>query len=421
MIADTLSAIRYLFNLRRFGIKLDLLPTARALRACNSPQLAFPCIHIGGTNGKGSTSAMVASILDAHGLKTGLFTSPHLTRFAERISINGIIISDEDMVRLLNEVIKTRISLSFFETATVLALLYFKEQNVDIAVMEVGLGGRLDSTRWTQTSVSILTSVEHDHHLALTTHLEHIAWEKSGIFMPGKPAVIPVFPEIIRNTVLNRAHASDSPVFESGKDWSFRLKGATLCWSFSGFEVDFPPPLPGYYQAKNTGLALTAAAVHLGDSFNPEKAITGLCSMHWPGRFERIENFIIDGAHNPDAAESLAVSVMEKGLAPIPVIIGGMYDKDLKKVIKPLLSVAQGFHVTKIDSERAMDTFRLANIVQECGGKILSVSDDINFLVQDLRGKGTILVTGSFYLAGKVRGILLNLRDDSLFLTDPAL
>lgn len=421
MIADTASAIKYLFNLRRFGIKLDLLPTARALRACNSPQLAFPCIHVGGTNGKGSTSAMVASILDSHGLKTGLFTSPHLTRFAERISINGTIISDEDIVRLLNEVINTGISLSFFETTTVMALLYFKEQDVDIAVMEVGLGGRLDSTRWIQTSVSILTSVEHDHHLALTTHLEHIAWEKSGIFMPGKPAVIPSFSEIIRNTVLNRALASDTSVFESGKDWHFRLNGVNLYWNFSGFEIEFIPPLPGYYQAKNTGLALTAAALHLGDSFDPDKAISGLQVMHWPGRFERIENFIIDGAHNPDAAESLAVSIREKGLAPLPIVIGGMYDKDLKKVIKPLLAVALGFHITKIDSERAMDTSRLANIVKDCGGKVLSVSDDINFLVQDLRGKETILVAGSFYLAGKVRGLLLNLRDDSLFLTDPAL
>ncbi|MBN2725628.1 MAG: hypothetical protein JXR95_16305 [Deltaproteobacteria bacterium] len=420
MISNIEQAINYLFNLRRFGVKYDILPVMSCLRILGNPQKSFPSIHVAGTNGKGSTCGIINTLFMAHGFKTGLFTSPHLTRFSERIQINGNEISDIEILEYLNQIISTDVELSFFETATVMAMLHFSKNRIDFAVIETGLGGRLDATRVCESDIQVITSIENDHPIALTTSLVKIAWEKAGIFSYNSTVVLPEFPSDIQSVISRRAHASGSHILQLNRDFHVSHQGEQLVKYFddSG-DFIFKAPLVGNFQYKNIALGITAFIKATGIQCT-DISPSSFSHFNWPGRFERIENFILDGAHNPAAAKSLVDILESMKIDKINLIIGGMADKNLKDFIITLRDHIHGYYVTAINSDRAMPPDKLALSISEIGGEVLGVHSDIELLIDSLRGKETVLVSGSFYLVGKVRSILLGIRDDSLFLTDPS-
>ncbi|MBU1411069.1 bifunctional folylpolyglutamate synthase/dihydrofolate synthase [Myxococcota bacterium] len=408
----------YLFGLRRFGVKWGLGPIAAALRALGSPQRAFPSVHIAGTNGKGSTAAMTAALLTAQGLRTGLFTSPHLERFSERIRVDGVELSDADLIAALDKVRACGVPLSFFETATAMAFLHFANVGVDLAVVEVGLGGRLDATQWIRPCASAITSLGSDHCLALTGSPERVAWEKASIAAPGVPMVLPgdlTGPQL--EAVLRTLAARGAVPLRCGVDWGFSVEGSRIRWNFGeepAAVVDVP--LLGEHQPANCAMALTLARLALG---RPLDLTAPFSDFSWPGRMESIDGLWLDGAHNPPALEALVRTVGGLGLAPLPVIVGFMADKDVSRSLRILGAIATGFHCTVVeDSDRALPAAELADQVRQLGLPVASVTTCVaDALAQAPRPS---LIAGSFYLAGRARSLLMRHKASDARLSDPS-
>ena len=413
-------AFDYLFNLRRFGVKWGLGPMAVALRALGSPQQAFPVVHIAGTNGKGSTAAMTAALLTAQGLRCGLFTSPHLERFSERIRIDGVEIPDAALLATLDRVRACGVQLSFFETATAMAFLHFAASGVEVAVVEVGLGGRLDATQWVVPVASAITSLGSDHALALTGSPQRVAWEKASIAAPGVPFVLPAdLTGEQEEAVLRTLAARGATPLRCGVDWGFSgifTDGRVRWWYRDEPPVAVPVPLTGVHMPANCALALTLARLALG---RPPDLRAPFAGFSWPGRLERIDGLILDGAHNPPALMALVHTIRELKLAPLPVIVGFMADKDVSRSLRILGEIASGFHCTQVeDADRAMPADKLADKVRELGLPVASVTTCVaDALALAPRPS---LVAGSFYLAGKARSLLLQHAPSDAKLSDPA-
>jgi dihydrofolate synthase/folylpolyglutamate synthase len=211
--------LNHLYNLRKAGIKYDLVQMSLGLDELGNPHLSYPAVQIAGTNGKGTTAALLESILRHHGYKTGLFTSPHLTNYRERIKVNGHNIKDTQILHLLNKLANLDTHLSFFETTTALAHQYFNNQKIDLAIFEAGLGGRLDSTNLCNSVLAIITSVSTDHQAFLTASTSRITWEKSGIVKPGVPVLIPRTVPMIRKQLLKYSTARGGLPVVAGEDY----------------------------------------------------------------------------------------------------------------------------------------------------------------------------------------------------------
>ncbi len=410
----------YLFGLRRFGVKWGLGPVATALRALGSPQRSFPVVHIAGTNGKGSTAAMTAAVLSAQGLRCGLFTSPHLERFSERIRVDGAEIPVDALLRVLDRVRACGVALSFFETATAMAFLHFAEVGIDVAVVEVGLGGRLDATQWVAPCASAITSLGEDHALALTGSPARVAWEKASIAAPGVPMVLPAdLTGEQEESVLRTLAARGAVPLRCGVDWGFSedTGAGRIRWHFGqepavGVEV----PLSGVHQPANCAMALTLARLAVGRPLDLRAPFAG---FSWPGRLERIDGLLLDGAHNPPALAALVRTIRALKLAPLPVIVGFMADKDVTQSLRVLGEIASGFHCTQVeDADRAMPAAALADRVRALGLPVDSVTTCVaDALAQAPRPS---LIAGSFYLVGKARGLLLRHAPADVHLSDPA-
>jgi dihydrofolate synthase / folylpolyglutamate synthase len=396
--------LTWLYSLQRFGIKLGLENTRRLLDECCSgvcvkrpaPAAASAStpkiIHVAGTNGKGSVCAMIDSICRAQGYRTGLFTSPHLITFRERIRVNGEMVSEDAVANGLTTirglVADWHPHPTFFEVTTALALKCFSEANIDVAILETGIGGRLDATNAIQSDVSVITQIDFDHEEWLGNTLTEIASEKAGIIKPGIPVVCaPERPEA-EKVIRARAAECEAP-----------LQFVTESYDAS------PIALPGHYQKQNAAMAiaaLSAARIEVDKS----TIARGLATINWPARFQKWDDrTIIDGAHNPAAARALAKTWREVfGDQRATLVLAGLSDKDLRGICEAIVPIADLVLLPKIRSERSADAEVLAEIVSTITPSLPhSITPSVSEALDLARAKpNPILITGSLHFAGEV-------------------
>ncbi len=419
--------IRWLYGLERFGIKLGLDGMRFMLEALGRPDAGYPCMLVGGTNGKGSVAASIDAILSAAGIRAGLYTSPHLVRPGERVRIAGADISDSELGGYLAEardVIASGLrdgSLaahpSFFETMTAAALVAFRKERVQAAILEVGLGGRLDATNAVDAVASVVVTVDLDHTDRLGTTIEQIAREKAGIVKPGRPLVSGVRqPEAVE--ILRGACAAAGARFIEVLDASSRVDHPDGSFTIETARERYPeirPSLPGRHQAENARTAIVALEEFSRESglrVSPEAVRSGLTRVRWPGRLQWISGdppILLDGAHNPAGAEALAAYLRSRR-GPRPVLLfSAVKNKDVAAIARPLQSLVAAVVVTRSRVDRAADpaelVSRLSGILPRCE----EVADPARALARarEIAGKrGCVLVAGSLYLVGEVLAML---------------
>lgn len=410
-------ALRRIDSLEKFGIDLGLYRIARCLRALGSPEQAFPAVHVAGTNGKGSTCAFVASVLREAGHRVGLYTSPPLERFGERIRVDGHELPETAVPGLLEAVDRAGPGLTQFEVITAMALLHFARQEVDVAVVEVGLGGRLDATNVVRPAVSAVTNVglEHTEHLGPT--VAAIAVEKAGIARPGVPLVTGAGGEALE-AVQAEAARRGAPVRALGRDFrvtsegpgKYRYRGRA--WDLAGLA----PGLAGAYQAANLAVALAALeALAEGGWDLPEAAVrSGVAGASWPGRLEvlgRGPRVVLDGAHNPHASRALARALRE-GLEwdRLWLVLGILGDKDARSIVEDLVPLAHRVIVTRSASARALEPGALAGAARDAAGaRAVGEPTVAGALDRALAAAGPadlVCVTGSLTVVGEARAHL---------------
>jgi dihydrofolate synthase/folylpolyglutamate synthase len=383
-------ALAWLFGTQRFGIKLGLENTERLLGALEllSPEHRF--IHVAGTNGKGSVCAMMDSILRAAGYRTGLFTSPHLVTFRERIQVSGEMISHEQVADGLTS-IRDLINgwdphPTFFEIATALGLQHFKRAACEVVVLETGMGGRLDATNAVTPVVSVITPIDFDHQKWLGHTLAEIAAEKAGIIKPGVPVVSAVQPPDAEAVIRNTAHTRKSPLHVVSKPY----QAAAIA-------------LPGEHQNENASVAV--AALHAaGLEVNDSAVERGLTNVHWPARFQRWDDrIIIDGAHNPAGARVLAKTWRETfAREQAAVILAVLRDKDIRGIIRALAPITSRFVASEARGECAVPANELAEAVAESApGSTVTIRRSLGEALAETADAPRVLITGSLHFAGE--------------------
>ena len=401
-------ALEALYARIPLGMRLGLDAMRAACTRAENPERAFQVVHIAGTNGKGSTCAMVESMARAGGKKTGLYTSPHLCRFAERIRIDGEPIGDDELADVLERALAlgtsgTSQDLSFFETATLAAFLAFRDHKVDVAVIEVGIGGRLDATNVVPPPrVSAITRVAFDHMDKLGNSLEAIAREKAGIAKSGVPIVLgPMAPEV-RAAALEVALAAGALPIVMGDDPDAVTRDAIAM------------SLHGAYQTDNARIA-SRIARELGI---PEAARReGLERTRWPGRFEKVVlesgdlagPWLLDGAHNPDGARALVLALESAAIAPSAVVFGALADKAWAEMLEVLVSLPCPRVYVAPRGRAATDPAELAT---RAPGEVMPSVPLALARARALAGGGPVVVCGSLYLVGEARARLLDLSED---------
>lgn len=380
-------------------IRPGLSRTRALLDGLGSPDRSFRTLLIAGTNGKGSTAAFASSILTAAGVRTGLYTSPHLVRVTERVRIAEVEVSAAHLDDVLEHVSHIAgagsLAPSYFEAMTVSAFELFRRARVVVAVVEVGIGGRLDATNVLEPEVSVVTNVGADHLEVLGPSLEAIAREKAGIFRRGRPALTAERGPLLR-TLKEEARRAGTRLFPVPPTDRY----ADCC------------PLVGRHQRANLALAVAAAA-----AFCPltEEAIRkGVASVRWPGRLQSVHReglrpLLLDGAHNPDGARALAAWLDEAGLAErVDLVFGGLADKDLEEVFAPLGPRVRRVVLTAPSNPRAEDPRRLAARLGRPDARCTSgVAEALAHLDAEGTGDGApIIVTGSLFLVGDALGLL---------------
>ena len=424
--------------------KFDLAHMRVLLRALNHPERMFPSALIAGTNGKGSTAATLASILQASGLKTALYTSPHLIRINERIRINGVEITDDDFARLHGEVDRVADRLvgvgelpwhpSFFEMMTAIAFSQFARERVDLEVLEVGMGGRLDATNVVEPLVSVIADISLDHQKFLGNTVGEIAREKAGIIRPGGVVVtLPQQPEandVIGNTILDLDAVGVSavqyvPPVSPGSTESrvASTEGNSLRSRYPlpvmGKQILVESPLVGRHQLRNVALAI-AAAEELSKKglagITPQSIERGIRETRWPGRFQVLPaevgrpEIVLDVAHNPAGAWALRSAL--SGLyddRPLVFVFGAMRDKAISEMTEILFPLALRVIATRPDNPRAASPEEIRQAGNRTGAEI-EIVPEVKAAWERARacaeGKAVVVVTGSIYLVGEVIGLL---------------
>jgi len=430
MDASIERSIAFLYGLQRHGIKPGLDRTLALLSALGDPQRAFPAIHVGGTNGKGSTAAMVAALLASQGYRVGLYTSPHLVDFSERIQINGHAIPSE-WVRELTECVRTAAEShlaeppTFFEATTVVAFAYFAEMRVEHAVVEVGLGGRCDATNVIAPLVSIITTIGLDHQEYLGDTLEAIAFEKAGIIKHGTPVVVGRVGEGPLSVIRAAAAQRQASYVVLGRDFDTTGEGPG-CFAYRGLrwrDEGLACPLPGRHQLDNAACALAALemAAERGVRVSERARRDGLSAVRWPGRLElagRRPDIWLDGAHNPHAAEALAEYLRtwwaRRGESPtgrLILVVGMMQDKDRRRILAILTTVpgVSQLILTRAAHPRAAAPEALAQDAADLGVPITvkaTVGEALACARMLAGADDTICVTGSLLVAGEAKAML---------------
>ncbi|MDH4099612.1 MAG: bifunctional folylpolyglutamate synthase/dihydrofolate synthase [Nitrospirota bacterium] len=424
--------IEYLYSLQKHGTKLGLANTLALMNLVGDPHEAFRSVHIAGTNGKGSTAAMLASILQRAGYTVGLYTSPHLISFTERIQVSGEQIPEEKVIELTESIRRAIDGLdepfvpTFFEFTTTLAFTWFAEQKVDIVVVETGMGGRLDSTNVITPLVSVITSVDLDHQEFLGERIEDIAYEKAGIIKEGVPVVTgerkPEVLAVIEATSL----ANNAVLYRAGRDCSVSSVVTGIdggCFDYRGLEGEIPgvkTTMIGKHQVENASLALLATEVlrRRGLTISQEAVREGLAAARWAGRLEKMAGsplIVIDGAHNPAAAARLAETLKDEFAGSydrLVLVLGILGDKDMDGIVKPLAALADRVVVTAPAYYRASDPARMKAVVKQYHPHVeeaASVADAIDHVRATTRENDLICIAGSLFTAGEARGIMLGI------------
>jgi dihydrofolate synthase / folylpolyglutamate synthase len=443
--------------------KFDLAHMRALLEALNNPERKFPGVLIAGTNGKGSTAATLASILRASGLRTGLYTSPHLVRINERIRINGVEIGDDDFALLHDVVDRTADRLveegelpwhpSFFEMLTAIAFEYFAQNKVEIAVLEVGMGGRLDATNVIEPRVSVIADISLDHQKFLGDTVTEIAREKAGIIRPGAVVVtLPQQPQandVIGNTILDLGAQGVSavpyvpPVSPGSDEYLGRrsekpliaeladrdAKGAERSSDIAGPVSRYPlqvmgkeilveTPLVGRHQLRNIALAIAAAEVlsHQGFPITPEAIERGIRDTRWPGRFQVLPakdgepEYVFDVAHNPAGAWALRSTLSQcYEDRPLTFVFGAMRDKAIGEIAEILFPLAERVIVTRADNPRSATPDEIREAATRTATEIEDATDVSSALdrARSLAGpSGIVVITGSIYIVGEAMRVL---------------
>jgi dihydrofolate synthase/folylpolyglutamate synthase len=401
---------------RRFGIVLGLERMRALLDRLGAPDRALGTIvHVAGTNGKGSTVALIAALTAAGGARVATYTSPHLSTLRERIVIDGALITEEAFVAAAEQVAAAGgDELTFFEQVTAIAMVAIAAANVDVTVLEVGLGGRLDATNVVDAAIGVVTGVALDHEAILGNTIEAIATEKAGIFKPGRaaiigasgePAAVPVLAAIARSVGAHAMVIDDASV------------------------AAVPPvALGGAHQRRNAAAALAAidqleslGVVHVGAPARQR----ALAEVRHPGRFEILEvdegaqRLILDGAHNPHGALALATALRERGEHPA-LILSVSADKDARAIAAALAPVVSEVIVTRYQQERAMEPELLATIVRGVTAQRVTTAPDLVAALAQARAFASVVIAGSLFLIGEARTLLLGAPTDPVRVTDPS-
>lgn len=411
---DELLAWLYALEARR-GMDFKLERIELVLRALEEPHLRYPVIHIAGTNGKGSVAAMLHAIATAAGMKAGLYTSPHLVRFTERIRVGSDEIPPEEVVRLAGDVHRAAtlrgIELTFFEFTTVLAFLYFAAQRVPLAVIETGMGGRLDATNVVVPEVSVITSIGFDHQEFLGNTLAAIAGEKAGIIKSGRPVIIGRVGEEAAAVFAHAAGERGAPAWWCGSE--FDWWGDDRCWNFRGPQGEVHGVrlgLAGRHQCDNAAVAVAAVqALPSAPQWSPELCKAGLEQVVWPGRLEVVCDrplVVLDGAHNVDGTRALVAALPRVlGERPTRLVFAVMADKDWKPMVEILAPHVCEVVVTRPQPRRCADPDTVAAWWRQWVPA--RVEEDPQKAVQQVLDVSApdhaVLVAGSLFLIGAVR------------------
>jgi dihydrofolate synthase/folylpolyglutamate synthase len=415
-----------MYALRRFGIKLGLETIQYILSELDNPHKKFETIHIAGTNGKGSVCAMIAHMLQIHGFRVGLYTSPHLIHFNERIVINGDPIDNDQVVDLYQKVKavqKPDRELTFFEYTTAMAFCAFASQKVDIAVIETGMGGRLDATNVLSPRLTIITNVGLEHQAYLGKKIKHIAFEKAGIIKPCVPVITDVQNKAAFEVITDIAKQKSAPVYQLGQQIKVRMRKDGF--SYSGFKFDWLRlncALTGSHQLRNAGMALCAYENIVGNKANWNIVNEGLSTVKWPGRMEIVSQkplVILDGAHNIMAIQHLVkyLQTIKKDRF-LTLIISVLDDKPYTKMVRHLMKVASAAVVTQTKIDRSIVPSVLSDYMKEFLNvvKIIpNVSDAYFETVRNADESDIICVTGSLYVVGEVKAAI-NEKSNEIFL-----
>ena len=430
-------SLKYLFSLGRelaaptqaAAAKFDLENISTLAEALGHPEKKYKSVHIAGTNGKGSNAAFTESILRTAGIKTGLYTSPHLERINERIRVNGEEISDEDFARTFTKLIalieellaqgKLRAHPTFFEVVTALAFEYFAQAGIEIAVFEVGLGGRLDATNILTPEVSVITRVDFDHENFLGHSLAEIAGEKAGIIKTGVPLVLAEQRPEAREVILNRAKELNAQVVETKNEYHSQKVSfeegcvrAEVIELKGGTKFHVAPQLRGRFQLGNAINAIAVAKLlnEHGARISSEKIEQGITNAVWPGRMERLQSnpdVYLDGAHNPSAARELAKFLGDNFAGQrVTLLFAAMRDKAVDEIAGILFPHASEVIFTQPKISRSISAGQLAEMAGEYAPHYRVISDAgaaLDDALASANSGDAIFITGSLYLVGELR------------------
>jgi dihydrofolate synthase/folylpolyglutamate synthase len=413
-------SLTYLYDLQKYGIKFGLSSTSDLLARLGNPHKNLQAIHIAGTNGKGSTAAMLSAILARTGMQVGLYTSPHLVRFNERFRLNDHDVDDReimDVFRRVKDVVDEREPPTFFEMTTAMALSLFAEKGVDWAILEVGMGGRLDATNVIQPQITIINNVAFDHQEFLGSTLGRIAREKAGIIKKGVPLITAVKQPVALAVIKERCLALAAPCYRIGQQIKVRSRGKR-CFSYRGMKwrlENLQLPLAGGHQLLNAATALGALEVleQLG-RLHPisEQVQEGLGKTRWPGRLEWFSEHppvLLDGAHNNAGIVSLRKALQEEyTYKRLIIVLGIMADKDLRGMLHKLAPLADHIILTRPRYERAAEPESLREVAGEFAKRtelIRSVRQALKRAMTLATSEDLVVVTGSLYFIGEVKEI----------------
>jgi dihydrofolate synthase/folylpolyglutamate synthase len=437
------STLDYLFGLQKFGIKLGLANISALLKRLGDPHAGLRAVHIAGSNGKGSTAAFLTSILRQAGYRVGLYTSPHLVDFAERIQVDGVPIAERKVVQLTRRIRPVvegmvqegefwsetsfplppkydpyKATITFFEFTTAMAFLYFREARVDVSVLETGMGGRLDATNVIDPLVSLITPISLEHQQYLGKTIQDIAREKGGIIKPNRPLLTTVRQPRVLSLFEEKCRELHSPIYAWGRDFRGRRVGPQLM-NFQGLRhrwTRLPLGLAGGHQVLNASLALAASEVLAEGGFSLGEAHVrkGLGETRWPGRLEMVGTFprvLLDGAHNAGATEVLKRELKKN----IPrrrllLVLGIMADKDIPKMMSNLVPLADLVILTRPRMDRAASLEVMRSHASSFGRPIVEeaeVSSAVDYALSRAGKEDLVVISGSLFTVGEARAFLV--------------
>lgn len=422
-----IEALKYVESIGKFGINLGMNRIERFCELLGNPEKKLKVIHVGGTNGKGSTTTFMSKILENAGYRVGVYTSPYIERFTERIRVNKDEIPEDKVAKLVTDMVPYVETLvkegldhpTEFEVITAVAFKYFEEQNVDFVILEVGLGGRFDATNVVDPLLSVLTTISLDHTNVLGSNVAEIAYEKAGIIKKEKPVVLYPQEESAEKVILDVCKEMNSKVYyvkdinhkildESVDGTKYNLTGSV---NYKDIQIE----MLGHHQVMNTKTAIMAINVlkELGYNISDEAIYKGLKEAKWPARFELLTKnplIILDGGHNVQGIEALVDSI--KKYFPnkkLKITCGMLRDKDYEKMTSDLLSIGDSFITVMPDNDRALTAEELADIIKKNNKKAISsksIKDAVNLALETREDNEMLVFCGSLYMIGEVRTLL---------------